>query len=112
MYVIRDLAFFVGQVSFAGIAVPQASFRYYYLEIGRDMALIRGKGYYEATVCLDTHARALFAWWMNNLHSQGQSMWSSPPDIELQTDASLFGWGAKLGHAVIGGFWGQVELAT
>ena len=38
---IHDLASFIGQVVFAGIAVPQAPLRYKYLEIVRNMALIR-----------------------------------------------------------------------
>ena len=101
---------FIGQVGFAGIAVPQALLRYKYLEIVHNMALIRSKGNYMATVYLDAHARDLISWWINNLHFQSQSLWSSPPDIELQTDASLSGWGAKLGHAVTGGHWDHVEL--
>ena len=107
---IQDLASFIGQVVFAGIAVPQAPLRYKYLEIVRNMALIRSKGNYKATVCLDAHATDLIAWWVNHLHLQRQSLCSSFPDFELQTDASLSGWGATLGLAVTSGHWDHVEL--
>lgn len=107
---VQDLASFIGQAVFAGIAVPQAPLRYKYLEIVRNMALIRSKGDYKANICLDVHARDLIAWWVNHLQFQRQSLCSSSPDFELQTDASLSGWGAKLGHAVTSGHWDHVEL--
>ena len=67
------------------------------------MALIRSKGTYTAIVCLDDHARDLIAWWVNKLNIEGQSLWSCPPDCELQTDTSLSGCGAKLGDAITSG---------
>ena len=107
---IHDLASFIEQVVFAGIAVPQAPLRYRYLEIIRNMALIRSKGDYKVEVCLDEHARYLIAWWVNNLHSQRKSLRSSKPEFEIQTDASMTGWGAKLGAIVAGGLWDMNEL--
>ena len=74
------------------------------------MALVRSRGDYKAEVCLDEHARNMIAWWMTNLHSKRKPLRSSPPTAELQTDASLTGWRAKLGTVVTGGHWDVVEL--
>ena len=74
MTLIHDLASFIEQIVFAGIAVPQAPLRYKHLEIIRNMALIRSKGDNKVEVCLDEHARDLIAWWANNLHSQRKSL--------------------------------------
>lgn len=51
-----------GHVDFAGTAVPQAPLRYKYLEIIRNMDLVRNKENYKAKVCFDVHARGMIAW--------------------------------------------------
>lgn len=65
---IHDLASFIRQVVFAGIDVTQEPLRYKYLEICRNMALIRSRGDYNAEIHLDEQARVLIAWWVNNPH--------------------------------------------
>ncbi|XP_042859110.1 uncharacterized protein LOC122245227 [Penaeus japonicus] len=105
-----ELSSFIGLVVFAGVAVPQAPLHYKYLEIVRNMALIKSKGDYEAHTFLDVHSRDLIRWWVDNITYQTKSIINPPPDLEIRTDASLTGWGAKLGSIVTGGNWNSDEL--
>lgn len=107
---LHELSSFIGLVVFAGVAVPQAPLHYKYLEIVRNMALIKSKGDYEAHTFLDVHSRDLIRWWVDNITYQTKSIINPPPDLEIRTDASLTGWGAKLGSIVTGGNWNSDEL--
>lgn len=79
---IHDFSSSIGQLVFAGIAVTLAPLRYRYLEICRNMALIRSRGDCKPEIYLDEHARDLFAWWGNNLHSKKRSLRSSHPNLK------------------------------
>lgn len=105
-----DLSSFIGLLVFAGVAVPQAPLHYKYLEIVRNLALIKNKGDYKAQILLDLHSRELVRWWVHNITSQSKSIVIPPPDLVISTDASLTGWGAKLGSMVTGGNWSSHEL--
>lgn len=56
-------------------------------------------------VSLDDHAKDLIRWWINHIDSQSNSLLTSPPHLELYTDASLTGWGAAFGNSKTGGQW-------
>lgn len=110
MNTLQELSSFIGLAVFAGVAVPHAPVKYKYLEIVRNMALIESRGDYKAKIILDAHSRDLLCWWVDNITSQTKSIITSPPDLEIRTDASLTGWGAKLGSMVTGGHWDVREL--
>ena len=107
---IHNLASFIGLIVFAGVAVPQAPIKYKCLKNIRNMALFHSKGDYNAIISLDNHARELIEWWMINIGSQKKAIKATQPDDEVNTDASLTGWGARLGAAVTGGHWDFMEL--
>ena len=59
---------------------------------------------------MDEHSLDLICWWVNNITSQTKSIITLPPELKIRTDASLTGWGAKLGSMVTGGHWDFQEL--
>lgn len=107
---LHDLASFIGMTVASNPAVELAPLRYKYLEILRNRELARNHGDYRANILLDSHARKLVTWWINNIDSQSRSLRSSSPQIELFSDACLTGWGATTGGTTTGGHWAQAEL--
>ena len=104
-----DLASFVGLSVASAPAVPLASIRYKYLEIIRNKELGYNHGNYDVPVSLDDHAKDLIRWWIYHNDSQSNSLLTSPPHLELYTDASLTGWGAAFGNSKTGGHWAADE---
>ena len=107
---IRQLASFIGNVVAATLAVPLAPLRYKYLEIERNRALAASKGNYDFNIQLSPVAKDLIQWWVDNIHTQSETLTWRTPDFELFTDASLSGWGAALGDTTTGGHWAQEEV--
>ena len=107
---IRDLASFIGNVVAADSGVPLAPLRYKQLEIVRNRALLTHKGNYDSMITLPVRARKIISWWINNIHNQSKSISFPPPLMEMFTDASLLGWGAKLGSITTGGQWAFSEI--
>ena len=107
---LRDLAAFIGLAVASEAAVNLAPLRYKYLEIVRNQALTLSNGNYDSIISLDSHARDMIRWWIDNIDSQTNSLVSCPPDLEIHTDACLTGWGAKVGDARTGGHWAHAEL--
>lgn len=107
---IHDLASFVGLAVASEPAVNLAPLRYKYLEIVKNENLVIHKGDYSALITLDGHAKDMVSWWIHNVDSQSRSLLFCPPQLELQTDASLTGWGAVFGGTRTGGHWAQEEL--
>ena len=67
--------------------------------------------YYEASIELTKEARKLLCWWANNIHLLAKPMLVKDVDIEIFTDASMIGWGARMGEQTTGGQWAEDELA-
>ena len=107
---LHDLASFIGLTVAADPAVELAPLRYKYLEIIRNNALTRSHGDYSASIYLDSHARDLIHWWVQNIDCQIKSLRPSSPQLELYADASLTGWGASMGTVQTGGHSAQEEL--
>ena len=108
---IRDLASLIGNVVAADPAVPLGPLRYKYLEIERNRLLSEHYGDYEATVSITKEARNKLQWWADHIHSLTKPIHLPDPDVEIFTDASMIGWGARCGDTATGGQWAQAELA-
>ena len=108
---LRDLAIFIGLAVASTPAVPLAPLKYKYLEIIRNKELARSHGNYDVSVFLDDHAKDLIKWWIHHIDSQSNSLLTSPPFLELYTDASLTGWGAAFGNSKTGGHWAEQEIS-
>ena len=106
---IRELSALIGNLVAAEPGVPLAPLRYKQLEIVRNEALSLHKGNFDSTLTLSHRAVTTMHWWITNIHSQTKSLICPPPSHELFTDASLEGWGAKLGHMSTGGQWAASE---
>ena len=107
---LRDLASFVGLAVASTPAVPLAPLRYKYLEIIRNKELACNNGNYDVPIFLDEHAKDLVRWWIHHIDSQSNSLLTSPPQLDLYTDASMTGWGAVFGNSKTGGHWAQDEI--
>lgn len=108
---IRELAAFIGNAVAADPGVPRAALKYKYLEIIRNRALLCNKGDYDGSLVLDRKATDLLCWWRECVDQQSKSIWCDQPQFYLFTDASLSGWGAKLGPISTGGQWADQEVA-
>ena len=108
---IRLLSSFIGNVVAAAPGVPLAPLRYKRLELVRNRALLDARGNYDSLISLPPQARDAIDWWISNIHAMTKSMFPPPPTYELFCDASLMGWGAKLGQVTTGGHWAASEIA-
>ena len=48
-------------------------------------------------------------WWVKNIHNQYRVLNRNNPQVVLQTDASLLGWGAVMNDSKTGGIWNYDE---
>ncbi|KAJ8047679.1 hypothetical protein HOLleu_06735 [Holothuria leucospilota] len=101
----RKIANLVGKMVAAKEAInySMAHLRYLQRALGR---AIQGPEGFEEMVQVPREARKDFSWWIENLQAQnGCSIRSLTPDLIIQTDASLTGWGAVCGASRTGGHW-------
>ena len=62
--------------------------------------------------CLDERAVEELIWWTQQVqHWNGRPILTSTPDITVETDASLLGWGVVSGETRTGGLWSEEERA-
>ena len=109
-HTIRDLASFIGNLVAADPAVPLGPLHYKFLEIERNEQLSLHKGDYEAFITLSERAQEMLQWWLTNIPTLNRPVIQPPPTCEIFTDASLLGWGARMGSIKIGGQWAKSEL--
>ncbi|KAK4328559.1 hypothetical protein Pmani_001035 [Petrolisthes manimaculis] len=107
---LHDLAIFIGLAVASDPAVNLAPLRYKCLEIVSNKGLSQNKGNYNSVIVLDSHAKDMIKWWIDNIDSQTKSLVSRPPELEIHTDACLTGWGAKVDDTRTGGHWAHEEL--
>ena len=90
---IRLLSRAIGLMLAAEIAVPYGAIFRRDLEIEKNLALQSNQGDFEATIPLSNKARYALQWWASN-SSNSSSPIHRNVDLEVETDASLEGWGA------------------
>ncbi|KAJ1147263.1 hypothetical protein NDU88_000144 [Pleurodeles waltl] len=67
---------------------------------------------YEDLVSLDHDSRIKLQWWLDHLDTwKGRAIFSTAPDLVLESDASRTGWGARCAQFSTGGLWSKEELS-
>ena len=65
---------------------------------------------YESEVQQSPQAREELLWWRDSLMAwNGKALVNGDPDLTIETDASLLGWGAVCNGIRMGGLWTQSE---
>ena len=104
----RELAQICGKMSAAILAVYPAPLHYRGLQALKHKALRRGN--YDNRITLSEDARQDLLWWINNLQEwNGRRTYREEHHLEIETDASLQGWGAFCHGEMTGGSWSQDE---
>lgn len=106
---LRQLARLLGLLSASIQAIFPAPLHY--------RALQRLKGYhprkgekYSQRVMLNQDSREELDWWLMSLEAwNGRAIFGEMPEVEIESDASLYGWGARCGMVSTGGLWSKEE---
>ena len=65
---------------------------------------------YNAEVTLNRAAKQDVLWWINQVRQwNSKPITMKPPDLTIQSDASLLGWGASTDCTATGGLWFPAE---
>ena len=92
----RDLAWLIGKLhvvsSFPGVAYGPLFYRD--LEMAKTEALKLERGNYDSTMVLSDDMKSELQWWVDDLETATSPFSNGNPDIVIDTDASLIGWGA------------------
>ena len=100
----RQLAHLIGLFSSTLPAILPAPLHYRGLQLLKHQAL--KKGGYDVILPLSQEAKDDLLWWIQNLNLvNGQLLVRDQPSLQIETDASLMGWGAVCREEQIGGPW-------
>ena len=106
---VRDLSRLIGQMSATMRAVLPAPLCYRNLQRIKNQELSRSHSF-EAMVTLDDSAKEELLRWVHQLTTwNGRAILSQTPDLVVETDASLLGWGAVSEEVRTGGLWSEKE---
>jgi ribonuclease HI len=106
---IREVAKIIGLIVASFSAVEYGKLHYRQLEINKIYALQKSYGNYDSLMEITNDMKTELHWWIENLSLQVRHIFKKPVEIEMYTDASRLGWGAKLGKCKIGGRWNNTE---
>ena len=91
---LRKLASLIGLLNSSIQAVFPAPLHYHHLQNLKNQQLCHLMNY-ESEVQLSPQAREELSWWRDSLMAwNGKALVSGDPDLTIETDASLLGWGA------------------
>ncbi|KAM4690570.1 uncharacterized protein WCC33_017974 [Rhinophrynus dorsalis] len=108
---LRLLARVVGLLASSIQAIFPGPLHYRALQRLKALHLRRGLGYSEL-IALSQEARVELVWWLRHLDAwNGRAIFGVVPDIVIESDASLLGWGARMGACSTGGKWSQAEAS-
>lgn len=105
IFVIREVATFVGLLVSSLPAVQYGRLNYRFLEHCKILALKTNKGDYDGDMFLDGDAYDEISWWSNNILHCFNPINPPEPSQFITTDASLLGWGAHFNGNSTGGQW-------
>ena len=110
---VRDLSRLIGQMSATMRAVLPAPLCYRNLQRIKNQELSRSHSF-EAMVTLDDSAKEELLRWVHQLTTwNGRAILSQTPDLVVETDASLLGWGCSFrGSAYRGSVVGEGAYTT
>ena len=106
---IREVAIVVGKIVACFPAVTHGPLHYRFLDIGKNNALRRFKGNFEAMMQIDQDMKTDLQWWLDNVDTASAEILPRKVDIELTSDASSLGWGATCEGTKTGGRWSVEE---
>ena len=106
---IRELTRLVGRLSSTAVAILPAPLQYRAIQ-RQQIAELANKKNYNSLVTLTEEVKGELNWWIQNLHlTKGKSLISVAPEIVIDSDASLEGWGAYCLSHKTGGPWTFLE---
>ena len=106
---VRELAEMVGLLTSSVKAILPAPLHYRHMQMTQAKGLMSGRSY-ETKVSLPPQTIQDLKWWIDNIVNQnGKAIMTPSPDLTIETDASLSGWGAAWGSQRIGGAWSPEE---
>ncbi|XP_040290011.1 uncharacterized protein LOC121002639 [Bufo bufo] len=106
---LRHLARIIGLLASSIQAVFPAPLHYRALHRLKIAHLRTGASFADAVV-LDSEAREELSWWIANLEAwNGRAIFGSLPELTIESDASLQGWGAHCNGVSTGGPWSAEE---
>ncbi|KAM4795568.1 uncharacterized protein WCC33_000623 [Rhinophrynus dorsalis] len=106
---LRTLARIVGLLAASIQAIFPGPLHYRALQRLKARHLQRGLGYSDV-IALSSDAREELVWWLKHLDAwNGRAIFGVAPDIVIESDASLVGWGARRGLVSTGGRWSLDE---
>jgi len=106
---IRQVAHVIGLIVASFSAVEFGKLHYRVLERAKARALRKNCGNYDAQMCISQEMKSQLQWWYENVHNQFRKIDKGNPEICIQTDASLSGWGAVCENEKTGGRWTKQE---
>ncbi|XP_045126284.1 uncharacterized protein LOC123513278 [Portunus trituberculatus] len=106
---IREVARVIGLLVAAFPAVKFGKLHYRHLEKEKIAALQTGFGDFELWMPITDAMKADLQWWLDNVATQVQKIFTSGTEIDLYTDASTLGLGDHLQHRSTSGSWSMVE---
>lgn len=108
---IQTVSQLVGKLVATAPGVPLASLYFKTLELEMNIALNRSHRDYDSFMRLSPDVKCHLQWWIENLAHTKRSVFIKKPDIILQSDSSMKGWGGVLeahGQST-GGHWSADE---
>ncbi|CAG2188300.1 unnamed protein product [Mytilus edulis] len=106
---IRDVAKVIGLIVSSFSAVEFGKLFYRNLEKEKIIALKNSKGDFEQSMLISNQMKGDLEWWVANVSTELRHISHGSPQIVIQTDASLLGWGGILSDNEIGGRWTDEE---
>ena len=108
---IRQVAELLGLMVAYNEGADMGPLHYRGLEQDKITALKLNKGSYDAHMRVSNEGMDDINWWLENVDYVYKTIWQDVPDMEIFSDASLKGWGAKLTNTgiSIGGRWTPEE---
>ncbi|KAM4748674.1 LOW QUALITY PROTEIN: uncharacterized protein WCC33_006046 [Rhinophrynus dorsalis] len=108
---LRLLARVVGLLASSIQAIFPGPLHYRALQRLKALHLRRGLGYADV-IALSSDAREELLWWLKHLDAwNGKAIFGVTPDLVIESDASLLGWGARMGDISSGGKWSPAEAS-
>ena len=102
---IRDLASLIGKFIASFPAVRYGPLHFRLLEENKKEALNDSKGDFDSFTQLTQEAKTEINWWIGNLPSASKPILTNDPDITIESDASMTGWGCVCDNVPSGGVW-------
>lgn len=106
---IRDVAKVIGILVASFPAVEFGKLHYRELENAKIIALKLNRGNFEGIMHINDRMKSELEWWFTNIHSQYRKIDKGNPDLVIQTDSSLLGWGFVIDGEESGGRWTKEE---